>query len=164
MERLTLSPPAPFSVLIDYAHTPDALEKLLRSVRDCRVGEERIVLLFGCGGERDRGKRKEMAIIASRLADRVILTSDNSRGEDPDQIFADILKGMDKEKEYTVIRDRREAIAYGVENARKGDILILAGKGHETYEINGEGRRAFDEREIVREIWKRQCRGPIDPT
>ncbi|MBQ8331543.1 MAG: UDP-N-acetylmuramoyl-L-alanyl-D-glutamate--2,6-diaminopimelate ligase [Clostridia bacterium] len=164
MERLTLSPPAPFSVLIDYAHTPDALEKLLRSVRDCRVGEERIVLLFGCGGERDRGKRKEMAIIASRLADRVILTSDNSRGEDPDQIFADILKGMDKEKEYTVIRDRREAIAYGVENARKGDILILAGKGHETYEINGEGRRAFDEREIVREIWKRQCRGQIDPT
>lgn len=158
MERLTLEPPPNFTVLIDYAHTPDALENLLKSVRACRGEGERIVLLFGCGGERDRGKRKEMAIIASRLADRIILTADNSRGEDPEQIFSDVLKGIDKEKEYVVIKDRQEAIAYAIESAREGDAILLAGKGHETYEINGSGRHAFDEREIVRTVWSRLWR------
>ncbi len=138
-----------FSVLIDYAHTPDALEKLLRSVRKIKRSG-RILLVFGCGGDRDRGKRREMAQIATRLADFVIITSDNSRGEDPEQIFSDILRGIDKEKPYILIRDRKEAIEYAIGHARKGDILLLAGKGHETYEINKTGRHPFDEREIVR--------------
>ena len=140
-----------FSILIDYAHTPDALEKLLRTVRAMRKEGERIFLLFGCGGERDRDKRREMARIACRLADVVIVTSDNSRGEDPRQIFSDIDRGMDKEKESVRIEDRREAIRWGIRHLRRGDWLLLAGKGHETYEIDGEGKKPFDEREIVRD-------------
>ncbi len=158
MERVNLSPMPPFSVLIDYAHTPDALEKLLKSLHAVRGEKERIVLLFGCGGERDRTKRREMAIIASRLADRIILTSDNSRSEDPEIILRDIASGMDKEKNYTVILDRREAIEKGVLFAKNGDILVLAGKGHETYEINARGRVPFDERKIVQDAWKKRCR------
>ena len=158
MERVALTPPSWFGVLIDYAHTPDALENLLRSVRAFRRTGEKIILVFGCGGERDRGKRKEMAILASRLADRIVVTSDNSRGEDPEQIFSDILKGIDKEKDYIVIRDRKDAIAYAMETARRGDVILLAGKGHETYEINGSGRHALDEREIVRTVWERLWR------
>lgn len=153
MERVELGEDADYSVLIDYAHTPDALEKLLHSVRELRTSEERIVLVFGCGGDRDRGKRKEMAIIASRLADFVIVTSDNARSENPEQILSDILKGMDKEKPYAVIRDRRIAIETAVRNARKGDILVLAGKGHERYEIDARGRHPFDERIIVKEAF-----------
>jgi len=151
MERLRLTPSPEFSVLIDYAHTPDALEKLLKSVHGFRRRGERIVLVFGCGGDRDRSKRKEMGIIASRLADLVIVTSDNSRGEDPDRIIADILRGIDRERAHAVIPDRRHAIEVAVRTALPGDILILAGKGHERYEICAEGRLPFDEREIVRE-------------
>ena len=139
------------SVLIDYAHTPDALERLLRSVRRMVGQEGRLVLLFGCGGDRDRGKRKEMAMIASRLADEVILTSDNSRSEDPHQILRDLLRGINKEKPYRVIPDRREAILTAVGEARSTDWIVLAGKGHEQYEIRADGRHDFDERAIVRE-------------
>ena len=141
-----------FSVIIDYAHTPDALEGLLLSVRELRRSREKITVLFGCGGDRDRGKRRQMARIASRLADKVIVTSDNSRGEDPDKIIADILRGIDKESTYKVIKDRREAIRYAVMNAERGEIIVLAGKGHERYEINSEGRVPFDERKIVTEV------------
>ena len=139
------------SVFLDYAHTPDALEKLLHSVRGFAAPHQRIVVLFGCGGERDRGKRKEMGRIASRLADLVILTSDNARAEDPDAILEQILRGVDKEKPYVVIKDRRLAISYAIENARAGDILLLVGKGHEEYEIRGQSRLPFSEREIVAE-------------
>lgn len=162
MERVRLQPIPDFSVLIDYAHTPDALEKLLKSVHGFRRRGERIVLLFGCGGDRDRGKRKEMAIIASRLADVVIITSDNSRSEDPEQIIADILRGMDREKSFSVILDRRVAIETAVLCASTGDILILAGKGHERYEIGREGRVPFDEREIVREAFAKRLRASKD--
>jgi UDP-N-acetylmuramoyl-L-alanyl-D-glutamate--2,6-diaminopimelate ligase len=158
MERVRLHPIPDFSVLIDYAHTPDALEKLLKSVHGFRRRGERIVLLFGCGGDRDRGKRKAMANIASRFADEVIITSDNSRSEDPDAIIADILRGMDREKPYMVISDRRTAIETAVVCARSGDILILAGKGHERYEIGREGRVPFDERKIVREAFEKRLR------
>ncbi len=141
-----------FHVFIDYAHTPDALEKLLLSVRGFKTKESRIVLLFGCGGEREREKRRTMGQIASKLADLVIITSDNSRGEDTSKIIADILKGIDKEKKYTVIEDRRDAIERAIkEFVRKGDILLLAGKGHETYQIDGNGVHQFDERKIVAE-------------
>ena len=156
MERVALGADADFSVLIDYAHTPDALEQLLRSVHALRRRGERIVLLFGCGGDRDRSKRKEMAMIASRMADHVIVTSDNSRGEDPQRILADILRGMDREKSYAVIPDRRRAIEEAVRTAMAGDILILAGKGHERYEIDARGRSAFDEREIVKEALQKR--------
>lgn len=137
------------SVFLDYAHTPDALEKLLLSVRRFRQREQRIILVFGCGGDRDRTKRRKMGRIASRLADLTVITSDNARSEDPDAIIADILKGIDKEKAYKIIADRREAIAYAIEVARRGDIVLLAGKGHEEYEIKGRERLPFSERRIV---------------
>lgn len=138
-----------FAVFLDYAHTPDALEKLLMTVRGFRLSGERITVLFGCGGDRDRSKRAQMGRIASRLSDFVILTSDNCRGERPEDILRDILKGVDKEKPHVVIPDREQAIRYAVKTARKGDILLLAGKGHESYEIRGRERLAFSERAIL---------------
>lgn len=149
---------APFAVYIDYAHTPDALERLLLTFHKlcCEPDEPRkrpgrIILLFGCGGDRDRGKRKLMARIASRMADAVIVTSDNSRNEDPAAIIRDILTGIDRESEYAVIPDRAEAIRYAVRTAHAGDVILLCGKGHETYEIDRTGKHPFDERLIVRE-------------
>jgi len=148
MERIT-GDRDDIHVFLDYAHTPDALQKLLTTVRGFRSKGNQILLLFGCGGDRDRSKRREMGRIASRLADLSIITSDNSRSEDPQDIISDILKGVDKEKPYIVIEDRREAIAYAVRTARAGDILLLAGKGHEEYEIVGNERRPFSERALV---------------
>lgn len=158
LERVTVHKNQNIDIFIDYAHTPDALERLLRSVRELKRGGGRMIVLFGCGGDRDRSKRREMGQVASRLADVVIVTSDNSRSEDPKQIFADILKGIDKEKEFTVIEDRRMAIERAIkEYARAGDTLILAGKGHERYEIDSHGVHAFDERRIVREVYNDLC-------
>lgn len=151
LERVRGIPPE-FGVFLDYAHTPDALEKLLRSARSFGGGR-RIVLLFGCGGDRDRAKRAQMGRIASRLADFLILTSDNCRSEKPEAILAEILRGVEKEKPHIVIPDRREAIRYAALHAEPGDILLLAGKGHETYEIRGAQRLPFPEREIVRECF-----------
>ncbi len=156
LEQVRLSDSCPFRVFIDYAHTPDALEKLIKALLPYRTGGGRLLVLFGCGGDRDRSKRAQMGRIASAYADEVILTSDNCRSEAPEQILADILKGVDKEKSHTVIVDRRDAIEYGVRRAGRGDILILAGKGHETYEIQGSRRLPFDEREILREAWSRR--------
>ena len=138
------------AVFIDFAHTPDALEKLLDTVHRIRRKNQRIVLVFGCGGDRDPSKRKIMARIASRMADSIIITSDNSRSEEPSTIISDILAGMDKESEFAVIPDRADAIRYAIRYARADDIILLAGKGHETYEIDRTGRHPFDEREIVR--------------
>lgn len=151
MERIPIEDSFGFEILIDYAHTPDALEQVLHSLRDARRADQRIVLLFGCGGDRDRGKRKEMAIVASRLADEVIVTSDNCRGESPAQILGDILRGIDRERPYRVILNRHDAIVRAVMEARKGDILLLAGKGHERYEIGRDGKVPFDERQIIAE-------------
>lgn len=138
-----------FKVFVDYAHTPAALESLLLSMRKLRHRGQRITLLFGCGGDRDRSKRRKMGAIASRLADFVIITSDNSRLEDPDEIIAEIVSGIDLEKSHAVIKSRREAIIYAVREARDDDIIILAGKGHEKYEIDSKGKRPFDEAAIV---------------
>ena len=149
MERLIPDVPSDIDVMIDYAHTPDALESLLKSAREFRREGQRITLVFGCGGRRDRGKRREMGRIASALADLVIVTSDNPRDEDPDSIISDILKGIDKEKPYAVIKDRKDAIKAAVEYARHGELVILAGKGHERYEIVADGKRPFDERQIA---------------
>ena len=155
MERICENP-LEVSIFIDYAHTPDALEKLLKTVRGFIGSQQRIMLLFDCGGDRDRGKRRKMGSIASRLADFLVLTADNSRGEQTEQILEAILRGVDKEKPYVVIKDRKEAIAYAVREVRRGDVLLLAGKGHEEYEIRGRERLPFSEREIVAECMQRR--------
>ena len=156
MERVPLpETDIPFSVFIDFAHTPDALENLLRAAHSFRRRGQRIVLVFGCGGDRDRSKRKIMARIASRMADSLVITSDNSRSEDPAGIIADILAGVDKESEFAVVQDRAEAIRYAIRHARGGDIILLAGKGHETYEIDREGKHPFCEKDIAVEAAKK---------
>lgn len=137
------------AVFIDFAHTPDALENVLHAVRNFMTAEQHLTLLFGCGGDRDRSKRPVMGAIASRLADFVIVTSDNSRSEPPLQIIGEILKGVDRERSHIVIESRREAIIYAVKNAHAGDVVLLCGKGHEDYEINAAGRFPFSETEIV---------------
>ena len=148
MERVAENP-LDISVFIDYAHTPDALEKLLLSVRRFRGASQRVILVFGCGGDRDRTKRRKMGQIATRLADFTVVTSDNPRGELPLAITSEILRGMNKEKPYKIITDRAEAIAFAIGVAARGDIVLLAGKGHERYEIRGNQRLPFDERAIA---------------
>lgn len=150
MERVPLpETDIPFSVYIDFAHTPDALECLLRTVHEFRRRGQRIVLVFGCGGDRDPSKRKIMARIASRMADSLVITSDNSRSENPASIISDILTGVDKESEFAVVPDRTEAIRYAIKHARPGDIILLAGKGHENYEIDRTGKHPFCEKDIA---------------
>jgi UDP-N-acetylmuramoyl-L-alanyl-D-glutamate--2,6-diaminopimelate ligase len=136
-------------VLRDYAHTPDALERALMAVRP--FATKRLIVAFGCGGDRDRGKRPQMGGIAERLADHVIVTSDNPRTEDPDRIIDDIEAGM-KGTNHERITDRHDAIARALTMAASDDVIILAGKGHETYQIRGTIAYPFDEREIVREL------------
>ena len=144
-----------YTVLIDYAHTPDALEKLLKTVRESAPG--RLIAVFGCGGDRDRAKRPLMGKIGTSGADFAVITSDNPRGEDPEKIIADILAGVTAPKnKYAVIPDRAAAIAYAIGRARDGDVIVLAGKGHETYqEINGV-KHPMDEREIVKDLLERR--------
>ena len=137
------------TVLRDYAHTPDALERALTAVRP--FAEKRLLVVFGCGGDRDRGKRPQMGAIAERLADHVIVTSDNPRTEDPDRIVDDIEAGM-RGANHERITDRHDAIARALTIASPGDVVVLAGKGHETYQIRGTIAYPFDEREIVREL------------
>jgi len=157
MQRVVLEE-ADFSLFLDYAHTPAALEALLRTVREARRPGERIVLLFGCGGDRDPAKRPVMGRIASALADFVIVTSDNSRSESPEEIISAILRGVEREKPHAVIPDRREAIRYAVSQAKQGDILLLCGKGHEKYEIKEDGMHPLDEAETARLAWKARRR------
>lgn len=140
-----------FTVIIDYAHTPDALENVIGTFTEFEAG--RVVTLFGCGGDRDASKRPEMGEIAARLSDFVIVTSDNPRTEEPVKIIEDILAGMKQTKTpYIVIENRREAIEWALKNAQPNDIIILAGKGHETYQIIGKEKFHFDEREVVRDF------------
>ncbi len=137
-----------FTIIIDYAHTPDGLKNILCAFRDCKNG--RLVSLFGCGGDRDRTKRPVMGEIAAAYSDYVIVTSDNPRTEEPGDIIDDIIEGMKSTKTpYTVIESRVEAIKYAVKNAKKDDIIVLAGKGHETYQILKDKTIHLDEREIV---------------
>ncbi len=140
-----------FTILIDYAHTPDGLENILGSVR--RFAKGRLVVLFGCGGDRDKTKRPKMGRVAGRIADFCIVTSDNPRTEEPDAIIRDILDGMDDAMaDYVVIENRRDAIEYAIKHARKDDVIVLAGKGHEDYQILKNKTIHFDERKIVKEI------------
>jgi len=141
-----------FSVFIDYAHTPEAMKNVLCTLREIREKGQKLTVLFGCGGDRDRSKRKMMGSMASRYADFVIITSDNSRSEDPAAIIADIMRGVDKEKPHIVIPGRRDAIEYAIGHAGSGEIILLCGKGHEKYEIDKEGVHPFDEKQIVAEM------------
>ncbi len=149
--------PKDISVVIDYAHTPDALENVLKTLREIAPDHE-LICLFGCGGDRDRTKRPEMAAIAQKFSDRIIVTSDNSRTEKTSDIMADIKAGMDisGRARSLFIEDREEAIRTAVMIAGQGATILLAGKGHETYQIIGTEKRHFDEKEIVTEIFKTQ--------
>lgn len=144
-----------FTIIIDYAHSPDGLENIISSLKEIAKG--RVVTLFGCGGDRDKTKRPKMGKIAAELSDYCIVTSDNPRSENPSAIIQDILEGMKGVKTpYTVVENRKEAIAYAIEHAKKDDIILLAGKGHETYQILPTGTIHFDEREAVAEILAKQ--------
>ncbi|MGE5615006.1 MAG: UDP-N-acetylmuramoyl-L-alanyl-D-glutamate--2,6-diaminopimelate ligase [Bacillota bacterium] len=140
-----------FNVIIDYAHTPDSLENILNTVKDYATG--RVICVFGCGGDRDRSKRPMMGAISGRIADYTVITSDNPRTEDPESIIKEIEEGIKTTGgEYTCICDRREAIRHALTGAMPGDVVILAGKGHETYQQFGDKIIYFDEREVVRDI------------
>jgi UDP-N-acetylmuramoyl-L-alanyl-D-glutamate--2,6-diaminopimelate ligase len=145
-----------FSVVVDYAHTPDGLENVLRSARELHPA--RLLCVFGCGGNRDRAKRPLMGRLAATLADIAIVTSDNPRHEEPQAIIAEILTGMDKTADPTltaeihVEADRRKAIELAVSLARADDLIVIAGKGHEDYQIIGDTKHHFDDREIAREL------------
>lgn len=147
------------TVIVDYAHKPDALDKLLHAVRDLAEGR-RIVLLFGCGGDRDKGKRPEMGAIASRLADFTVLTSDNPRGEQPDAILDEIEKGMES-KNYERIADRRAAIGRAIARADDRDVIVIAGKGHEAYQVIGDQIVHFDDREEAELALKKRSENTI---
>src|SRR5216684_1628988 len=134
------------TVIVDYAHKPDALDKLLLAVRDLASGR-RLIVLFGCGGDRDRDKRPMMGAIAARLADQTVLTSDNPRGEKPEAILDDIERGMAGAANYARITDRREAIARTIAEALDDDVIVIAGKGHESYQVVGDQILHFDDRE-----------------
>jgi UDP-N-acetylmuramoyl-L-alanyl-D-glutamate--2,6-diaminopimelate ligase len=155
-------------VLVDYAHTPDAVDKLLRAVRPLARG--RLIALFGCGGDRDRGKRPLMAEAVAHHADRVIVTSDNPRSEDPLRILADVEKGLGAlrrvepdaldaaERAYAALPDRGAAIELAVRIARPEDTVLLAGKGHEDYQIVGREKLPFDDRVEARRALLRRSR------
>ncbi len=137
-----------FTVVIDYAHTPDGLENICKTMRECCHG--RLIVVFGCGGDRDRGKRPKMGAVAAKYADVAVVTSDNPRSEEPEAIIAEILTGMDgMTGEKQVIPNRIEAIRWALSHAKAGDTVLLAGKGHETYQILKDRTIHLDEREVV---------------
>ena len=148
MERIAADP---CTVLRDYAHTTDALERALETSRDITAPGGRVIVVFGAGGDRDRGKRAPMGAAAARLADVAIATSDNPRTEDPERILNEVEAGMGSRPHYRVA-DRKAAIAQALELARLGDTVLLAGKGHETYQVVGTVKQPFDERQIVRDL------------
>jgi UDP-N-acetylmuramoyl-L-alanyl-D-glutamate--2,6-diaminopimelate ligase len=158
LERVELGGEAPL-VLIDYAHTPDALRSVTRSVRELTPGRLRVV--FGCGGDRDRGKRPEMAGAVVEVADEAYLTLDNPRTEDPERIFADASAAfVGHEDRAFVVPDRSEALATALRRSTIEDTLLVTGKGHETYQIIGDEKLPWDDREVLAEAWRSMDRGP----
>jgi UDP-N-acetylmuramoyl-L-alanyl-D-glutamate--2,6-diaminopimelate ligase len=138
------------SAVVDYAHTPDALSRLLTDMRD--LTSKRVISVFGCGGDRDQGKRPEMGRIGAELSDLVIITSDNPRTEDPQKIIDDIVSGLPEGSSYEVEPDRERAIEKAIQASDEGDLIVVAGKGHEDYQILGTRKIHFDDREIVRKL------------
>src|SRR6195256_6289088 len=151
----------PYLVIVDYAHTDDALESLIRTARELNP-KGRIITLFGCGGSKDRTKRPVMGEVTGRLSDLTILSSDNPRQEDPLKIISDIIVGMQKTAgKYLIEPDREKAIGMAMEEARSGDIVLLAGKGHENYQILADRTFTFDDREMARRaLRERGFKGP----
>ncbi len=147
LERIEMG--QPFAVIVDYAHTPDGVENVLRAAR--ALNPRRLIVVFGCGGDRDRSKRAPMGEAAGSLSDIVILTSDNPRTEDPEKILTDAEAGLrSTSKPYEKIADRREAIRRAIAEARTGDLVLIAGKGHEDYQIIGREVFHFDDKEEAR--------------
>ncbi|HNX90626.1 MAG TPA: UDP-N-acetylmuramoyl-L-alanyl-D-glutamate--2,6-diaminopimelate ligase [Candidatus Omnitrophota bacterium] len=142
-----ISTNAPFKVFVDYAHTPDALERTLRCMRS--LSEKKLIAVFGCGGNRDRTKRPVMGKLAAEICDQVYVTSDNPRNERPEDIINEIEKGMTGKKNYSLITKREDAIAKAIKLASQGDIIVIAGKGHENYQIIGEKMLHFDDKEVA---------------
>jgi UDP-N-acetylmuramoyl-L-alanyl-D-glutamate--2,6-diaminopimelate ligase len=140
-------------IYIDYAHTPEAMECVIKEIRKI-YPKKRLIVVFGCGGERDKEIRPKMGKIATEMADITIITSDNSRNEGQKEIFADILKGVSKDSNYQLIEDREMAIKCGVEAMKRNGVLLLLGKGHEIYQIDKTGKNPFDERVILDKIFK----------
>jgi UDP-N-acetylmuramoyl-L-alanyl-D-glutamate--2,6-diaminopimelate ligase len=145
MERVQIKADQDISVIVDYAHTPDSLENLLKASRPFIAGQ--MICVFGCGGDRDRTKRPKMGGIAAALADQAVVTSDNPRTEDPQQILQDVVAGIPAGVNPMVIADRAEAIRQAIVNAKPGDGVLIAGKGHEDYQILGTEKIHFDDRE-----------------
>ena len=141
------------TVIVDYAHTPDGLENVLKAARDITPSGGKLICVFGCGGDRDATKRPKMGRIAEELADKVIVTSDNPRSEDPQQIITDILAGISKVNEVIVEPDRELAIKEARKLAKPCDVVLVAGKGHENYQILADETIHFDDREKVSEIF-----------
>jgi UDP-N-acetylmuramoyl-L-alanyl-D-glutamate--2,6-diaminopimelate ligase len=139
-----------FNILIDYAHTPYALDLLLKTVRRLTPGD--LFVLFGCGGDRDQGKRPQMGKVASLLADRIFLTEDNPRGEDPKKIIEQIMEGVENKEKVEIIIDRKEGIRKALNMAKRGDTLVLVGKGHEDYQIKKDQKFHFSDKETVLEL------------
>jgi UDP-N-acetylmuramoyl-L-alanyl-D-glutamate--2,6-diaminopimelate ligase len=146
-----------FNILIDYAHTPYALERLLKTVRRLTQGD--LLVVFGCGGDRDQGKRPQMGRVASLLADRIFLTEDNPRSEDPKEIIDQIMEGVENKEKVEIIIDRKEGIEKALKSAKRGDSLVLAGKGHEDYQIKKERKIHFSDKETVLELLKMSAVG-----
>ena len=138
------------TAVVDYAHTPDALENVISTIEEIRQPDQKLIVLCGCGGDRDKTKRPEMATIAVKYADTSIFTSDNPRTEDPEQILRDMVEGLPLDARYLKIADRGEAVRTAAMLARPGDIILLAGKGHETYQVIGTEKIHFDDREEIR--------------
>ena len=141
------------TVIVDYAHTPDGLENVLKAARDITPSDGKLICLFGCGGDRDATKRPKMGRIAEDYADRVIVTSDNPRSEDPQQIITDVLAGFKSVNDVIVEPDRELAIKEAHKIAQPNDVVLIAGKGHEDYQILANETIHFDDREKVREIF-----------
>ena len=142
----------PFQVLVDYAHTPDSLENVLQATR-ALAGDGRLIVLFGCGGDRDTGKRPQMGAIGRRLADVCIVTSDNPRSEDPSAIIDQIVAGAVNGPAHLVVQaDRRAAIAEAIALARPGDVVLIAGKGHESGQEAAGVVTPFDDRQVARDV------------
>lgn len=154
MERVQISSQQNITTIVDYAHTPDSLESLLTAARPFITGK--VICVFGCGGDRDRTKRPQMGKIAADLADRVVVTSDNPRTEDPAQILKDVVAGIERTTGVEVIADRAQAIAHAISIAVPGDGVLIAGKGHEDYQILGTEKIHFDDREQARAALSRK--------
>jgi UDP-N-acetylmuramoyl-L-alanyl-D-glutamate--2,6-diaminopimelate ligase len=154
-------PGQPFRVIVDYAHTDDALRRLLLAVRELQRG--RVIVVFGCGGDRDRGKRPKMGRVAAELADLAVLTSDNPRSEEPQAIIRQIEAGVKEAgpserrlSDYRIVEDRKAAIGWAIATAQAGDVVVIAGKGHEDYQIVGTARHPFDDRSVAREALRQR--------